>query len=75
MTDNLDLSQIVSASVKGKMSGTRVDWDSSRLGLESIVSASVDGQTSGTRVNSFGHIMCKEDPCLTVVGKRELTKI
>ena len=48
-------------------------WDSSRLGLESIVSASVDGQTSGNRVNSFGHILCEEDPCLTVLGTRELT--
>ena len=48
-------------------------WDSSQLGLESIFSASVDRQTSGTRVNSFGHILCKEDPCLIVVGTQELT--
>ena len=54
--------------------GRRTDvWDLSRLGLESIVSASVDGQTSGAQVNSFGHILCKEDPCLTVVGTWELT--
>ena len=33
-------------------------WDSSRPGLESI--------------NSFGHILCKEVPCLTVLGTREL---
>ena len=48
-------------------------WDSSRLGLESIVSALVDSQTSGTRVNSFRHILCKEDLCLTVVGAQEFT--
>ena len=34
-------------------------WDLSRQGLESI--------------NSFGHILCKEVPCLTVFGTRELT--
>ena len=40
--------------------GQRTDvWDSSRLGLESI--------------DSFGHILCKEVPCLTVLGSRELT--
>ena len=48
-------------------------WDLSQLELASIVSASVDGQMSGTRVNSFGHILCKKYPCLTVVGTRELT--
>ena len=54
--------------------GKRTDvWDSSRLVLESIFSASVNGQTSGTQVNSFGHILCKEYPCLTVVGTQELT--
>ena len=40
--------------------GQRTDvWDSSRLGLESI--------------NSFGNILCKEVPCLTVLGTCELT--
>ena len=48
-------------------------WDTSRLGLESIVSALVEGQTSGTRVNSFGHILQKEDTCLTVVVTWEWT--
>ena len=48
-------------------------WDLFRLGLKSIVSALVDGQTSVTRVNSFGHILCKEVPCLTVFGTRKLT--
>ena len=32
---------------------------SSRLGLDSI--------------NSFGHILCREVPCLTVLGTRKLT--
>ena len=42
--------------------GRRTDvWDSSHLGLESI--------------NSFGHILCKEDPCPIVVGTRELTLV
>ena len=39
--------------------GWRTDvWDSSRLGLESF--------------NSFGHILCKEVLCLTVLGTRKL---
>ena len=36
-------------------------WDSSQLGLESI--------------NSFGHILCKEVLCLTVLVTRELTPV
>ena len=63
---DLDLTQIVSPPVNGQTSGIL-----SCLGLESIVSASVDRQTSGTQVNSFGHILCKEDPCLAVLGTRE----
>ena len=54
----LGLESIVSASVEGQTSGTRVNLDSSqqfqrrskdrRLGLESIVSALDDGQTYET---------------------------
>ena len=44
-------------------------WDSSRLGLESIESSRLGLES----INSFGHIMCKEVPCLTVLGTRELT--
>ena len=68
----------------GVCNGRRTDvWDVShyylqrskdiRLGRESIVSALVEGQTSGTRVNSFGHILQKEDTCLTVVVTWEWT--
>ena len=42
--------------------GQRTDvWDSSWLGLESI--------------NSFGHILWKEVPCLTVLGTQEFTSL
>ena len=55
-------------------------WDSSRIGLEPN-SFSVGQQTNvwgSSRmgiesINSFGHILCKEVPCLTVLGTQELT--
>ena len=50
--------------------GRRTDvWDSSRLGLESIDSSRLGLES----INSFGHILCKEVPCITVLGTRELT--
>ena len=50
--------------------GRRTDvWDSSRLGLESMDSSRLGLES----INSFGHILCKEVPCLTVLGTRELT--
>ena len=52
--------------------GRRTDvWDSSRLGLESIDSSRLGLES----INSFGRILCKEVPCITVLGTQELTKI
>ena len=59
-TDACDLSQI-GLKPNSFAVGRRTDiWDSSWLGLESI--------------DSFGHILCKEVPCLTVLGTRDLTQ-
>ena len=50
--------------------GRRTDvWDLSQLGLESMDLSRLGLES----INSFGNILCKEVPCLTVLGTRELT--
>ena len=44
-------------------------WDFSQLGLESIYLSWLGLEP----INSFGHILCKEILCLTVLGTQELT--
>ena len=44
-------------------------WDLSQLGLKSIDSSWMELES----INSFGHILCKEVSCLTVLGTRGLT--
>ena len=63
--------------------GRRIDaWDSSRIGLDPnsfSVSRRTDVRDSSRlgleSINSFGHILCKEVSCFTVLGTRKLTFI
>ena len=70
-TDDWELSQIglePNIFAVGQRTDVR---DSIRLGLESIDSSRLGLES----IKSFGHILCKEAPCLTVLGTRELTPI
>ena len=68
-TDTWDSSQIGIDPNSFAVGQQNYVWDSSRMGLESI-----DSSWLGLKsINSFRNILCKEVPCLTVLGTQELT--
>ena len=68
-TDACDLSRIGLEPNSFAVSRRTDVWELSRLGLKSMGSSGLGLES----INSFGHILCKEVPCLTFLGTRELT--